>query len=99
MCTLYYHGRARAGANSGPELDCLANSNSNSGIGIGIELAFRSLTGIGIELELPVFELELNWNCHNWNWSQNCVPRIRIYSRPTVRVLTVGQWPTTVLSI
>ena len=49
--------RTRAGANSGPELDCLANSNS--GIGIGIELAFPSLTGIGIELELPVFELEL----------------------------------------
>ena len=36
----------RAGANSGPELDCLANSNS--GIGIGIELAFPSLTVIGI---------------------------------------------------
>ena len=43
----------RAGANSGPELDCLANSNSNSNSGIGIELAFPSLTGIGIELELP----------------------------------------------
>ena len=39
---------SRAGANSGPELDFLANSNSNSGIGIGIELAFPSLTGIGI---------------------------------------------------
>ena len=66
----------QSGANSGPELDCLANSNSNSGIGIGIELALPSLTGIGIELELPVFELELNWNCHNlnWNWSRNCVP-------------------------
>ena len=70
----------RAGANSGPELELLANSNSNSGIGIGIELAFPSLTGIGIELELPVFELELNWNCHNlnWNWSRNCVLRNRI---------------------
>ena len=55
----------RAGANSGPELELLANSNS----GIGIELAFPSLTGIGIELELPVFELELNWNCHNLNWN------------------------------
>ena len=43
----------RAGANSGPELELLANSNSISGIGIGIELAFPSLTGIGIELELP----------------------------------------------
>ena len=69
---------ARAGANSGPELELLANSNSNSGIGIGIELAFPSLTGIGIELELPVFELEFNWNCHNWNWSRNCVLRNRI---------------------
>ena len=66
----------RAGANSGPELELLANSNS--GIGIGIELAFPSLTGIGIELELPVFELEFNWNCHNWNWSRNCVLRNRI---------------------
>ena len=67
----------RAGANSGPELDLLANFNSNSGIWIGIELTFPSLTGIGIELELPVFELELNWNCHNWNWnwSRNCVLR------------------------
>ena len=67
----------RAGANSGPELDLLANSNSNSGIGIGIELAFPSLIGIGIEFELPVFELELNLNSHNlnWNWSQNCVLR------------------------
>ena len=67
----------RAGANSGPELELLANSNSNSGIVIGIELAFPSLTGIGIELELRVFELELNWNCHNWNWnwSRNCVLR------------------------
>ena len=43
----------RAGANSDPELDFLANS------GIGIELAFPCLTGIGIELELPVLELEL----------------------------------------
>ena len=43
--------RCRAGANSGPELDCLANSNSR--VGIGIELAFPRLTGIGIELELP----------------------------------------------
>ena len=51
--------QTRVGANSGPELDLLANSNSNSGIGIGIELAFPSLIGIGIELELPVFELEL----------------------------------------
>ena len=83
-----YNMSCRAGANSGPELDFLANSNSNSriGIGIGIELAFPSLTGIGIELELPVFELELNWNCHNWNWNwsrnsvlrnwiRNCFPR------------------------
>ena len=40
------HSLVRAGANSGAELGCLANSNP-------------SLTGIGIELELPVFELEL----------------------------------------
>ena len=81
-CVIKWHccDTSRAGANSGPELELLANSNSNSGIGIGIELAFPSLTGIGIELELPVFELELNWNCHNlnWNWSRNCVLRNRI---------------------
>ena len=41
----------RAGVNSAPELELIANSNSNS--------------GIGIELELP--SLELNWNCHHWN--------------------------------
>ena len=43
----------RAGVNSAPELELIANSNSNS--------------GIGIELELSSLELELNWNCHHWN--------------------------------
>ena len=78
MNTTPYVWHITAGANSGPELELLANSNS--GIGIGIELAFPSLTGIGIELKLPVFELELNWNFHNlnWNWSRNCVLRNRI---------------------
>ena len=54
-CCIHVDLICRVGANSGPELDFLANSNS----GIGIELAFPRLTGIGIELELPVFELEL----------------------------------------
>ena len=45
----------RAGDNSAPELDFLANS----GIGIGFELAYSSLSGIEIELGLPSFEFEL----------------------------------------
>ena len=44
-------GLIRAGVNSAPELELIANSKS----------------GIGIELELPSLELELNWNCHHWN--------------------------------
>ena len=47
--------RVRAGVNSAPELECIANSNSGIAIiGIGLELP-----SLEYELELPSLEFEL----------------------------------------
>ena len=80
----------RAGVNSTPELEFIANSNSKSGIGIVI---------IGIELELPSLEYELNWNCHHWNWnlSWNCILQNCIRNWNPIWCPSFNQWPNTII--
>ena len=48
---------SRAGVNSAPELDFLANS----------KVQFRNWNWIGLT------QSGRNWNCHHWNWSRNCI--------------------------